>query len=163
MQVVFTGDIKGIARKGDVKNVKDGYFQNYLLPRKLAAPATPAMIKQAEELRKRQVVENEKSKEKAAEIAKMLEGKKITLKSKAKGDKLYGSIGEKEIADAIEKELKVKVKKEDIVLSEHIKVAGDYEVPVRIAEGVEAKILLNVKGETVKAEKSKAEKAKAEK
>jgi large subunit ribosomal protein L9 len=163
MQVVFLGDIKGIARKGDVKNVKDGYFQNYLLPRKLAAQATSAMIKQAEEMRKKMVVENERVKEKASEIAKMLEGKKVTLKSKAKGDKLYGSIGEKEIADVVEKELKVKVRKEDIVLSEHIKVAGTYEIPVKLSEGVEAKILLVVKGEVVKAEKAKAGKAKAEK
>jgi large subunit ribosomal protein L9 len=147
MQVVFIKDVKGVAKKGDVKNVKDGYYQNFLLPRGLVAVATAAMIKQAEEMRKRSVIEQEKVKEQATEVKRRLDGSKILIKSKAKGDKLYGSIGEKEIADVVEKELKIKLGKENIALSEHIKVAGNYEVPVKLAEGVEAVILLEVKGE----------------
>jgi large subunit ribosomal protein L9 len=147
MQVVFLKDIKGIARKGDVKNVKDGYFQNFLQPRSLAAVATPPMIKQAEEMRKKQVLDKEKIKEQASEIKKRMDGYKIIIKSKAKGDKLYGSIGEKDICDVIEKELKIRLEKENIGLSEHIKVSGAYEIPVRLAEGVQAMISLEVKGE----------------
>ena len=147
MQVVFIQDIKSIAKRGDVKNVADGYFQNYLLPRKLAAVATPAMIKQAEEMRKKALIEKEKVKEQAQEIKNRIDGFKMVLKRKAKGDKLYGSINEKELAEILEKEFKVKLGKEHILLSEHIKVAGSYEVPVRLAEGVEAKILLDIKGE----------------
>ena len=147
MQVVFIQDIKGIAHKGDVKNVKDGYFQNYLFPRKLAAIATAAMIKQAEVMRKQMVVEKGKIKEQAEELAKKLDGYEIVFKSKAKGDKLYGSIGEKDIADFIEKNLKIRLEKENIGLSEHIKVTGTYEIPIKLSEGVTAKILLVVKGE----------------
>ncbi len=147
MQVVFIQDVASVAKRGDVKNVKDGYFQNYLLPRKLAALATPAMIKQAEELRKKAMIEKEKVKEQAMEIKTRIDGFKMTFKRKAKGDKLYGSINEKEIAEILEKEFKVKLGKEHILLSENIKVAGSYEIPVRLAEGVEAKILLDVKGE----------------
>ena len=130
MQVVFIKDIKGIASKGDVKNVKDGYFQNYLLPRKLAALATTAMVKQAESMRKQLSVEKGRIKEQAEELSKKLEGYKIVLRSKAKGDKLYGSIKEKDIVDAIYKGLKIKVENENVGLSEHIKVAGSYEVPM---------------------------------
>jgi large subunit ribosomal protein L9 len=151
MQVVFIKDIKGIAHKGDVKNVKDGYYQNYLLPNKLAALATPAMIKQAEVMRKQVVIEKGRIKEQAQELSKKLEGYKIVLKSKSKGDKLYGSIGEKDIIDVIEKELKIKLEKENIGLSEHIKVAGSYDIPIRLSEGVVAKISLTIKGEAVKA------------
>jgi large subunit ribosomal protein L9 len=147
MQVVFIKDIKGIAGKGDVKNVKDGYFQNYLMPRKLASPATPAMIKQAESLRKQSMAEKGKIKEQAEELSKKLEGYKIVLRGKSKGDKLYGSIGEKDIIDAIEKGLKIKLGKENIGISEHIKVAGSYEIPIKLADGVEAKVLLEIKGE----------------
>ena len=147
MQVVFTQDVKSVARRGDVKNVKDGYFQNYLLPRKLAAVATDAMIKQAEEMRKKALIEREKVKDQAQEIKNRIDGFKLTLKRKAKGDKLYGSINEKELAEILEKEFNVKLGKEHILLSENIKVAGSYEIPVRLAEGVEAKILLDVKGE----------------
>jgi large subunit ribosomal protein L9 len=147
MQVVFIKDIPKVVRKGDVKNVKDGYFQNYLLPRKLAVIATAAKIKEAEEIRKKQLVEKEKIKEQSHDLKKKLDGYEITIKMKAKGDKLYGSIGEKEITDIIEKELKIRLGKEHVKLSEHIKVAGSYEIPVKLTEGVEAKVMLTVKGE----------------
>lgn len=147
MQVVFIQDVPSVAKRGDVKNVKDGYFQNFLLPRKIAAVATPVMIRKAEEMRKKASIEKEKVRGQAQEIKSRIDGFKITLKRKAKGDKLYGSINEKELADILEKEFKVKLGKEHILLSEHIKVAGSYEVPVRLAEDVEAKILLDVKGE----------------
>jgi len=147
MQVVFTQDVKSVAKRGDVKNVADGYFQNFLLPRKLAAIATVAMIKQAEEMRKKGLIEREKVKEQAQEIKNRIDGFKMILKRKANGDKLYGSINEKELAEILGAEFKVKLGKEHISLSEHIKVAGTYEIPVRLSEGVEAKILLEVKGE----------------
>jgi large subunit ribosomal protein L9 len=147
MQVVFIQDIARVARKGDVKNVKDGYFQNFLLPNKLAALATPAMVKFATEMRKKQTIEKEKLKEQAEEVKARIDGKKITLKRKAKGDKLYGSINEKDLALILEEEFKLKLGKENIKLSEHIKVAGSYEIPVRLSDTVEAKILLDVKGE----------------
>lgn len=147
MQVVFIQDIKNIARKGDVKNVKDGYFQNYLMPRKLAVLATEAKMKEAQQMKKQMVVEKEKIKEQAQELKKKLDGHKITIKGKSKGDKLYGSIGEKEIADLLEKDFKVRFTKEHFKLSEHIKVVGSYEIPVKLADGVEAKVMLEVKGE----------------
>jgi large subunit ribosomal protein L9 len=147
MQVVFTQDVKSVARKGDVKNVKDGYFQNYLLPKKLAALATPAMVRFSEEMKKKQVIEKEKLKEQAEELKGKLDGKKLSFKMKSKGDKLYGSIKEKDVAELIEKEFNLKLGKDSIKLSEHIKVAGSYEIPVKLSENVEAKILLEVKGE----------------
>jgi large subunit ribosomal protein L9 len=147
MQVVFVQDIKNIARKGDVKNVKDGYFQNYLLPRKLAVLATESKMKEAELLKKQMVLEKGKIKEQAVELKKKMDGHKITIKGKAKGDKLYGSIGEKEIADLLEKDFKVRFTKEHFKLSENIKVIGSYEIPISLADGVEAKVTLEVKGE----------------
>jgi len=147
MQVVFIKDIAKIARKGDVKNVKDGYFQNYLLPRKLASLATPAMVRFAEEMKKKQVLEKEKLKEQAEEVKAKLDGKKISFKMKSKGDKLYGSIKEKDLAEIIEKDFNLKLGKDSIKLSENIKVAGSYEIRVKLSDTVEAKILLEVKGE----------------
>ena len=60
MQVVFIQNVKGIAQKGDIKNVKEGYFKNYLYPNKLAVIGTADKLKQAEEMRKKQVVEKER-------------------------------------------------------------------------------------------------------
>lgn len=147
MQVVFIQDVKSVARKGDVKNVKDGYFQNFLQPRNLAVLATGSKMKEVEQMRKQMVLEKEKIAEQAQDLLKKMDGHKIVIKGKAKGDKLYGSISEKEVADLLEKDFKVRLGKEHIKLSEHIKVLGSYEVPVKLAEGVEAKVMLEVKGE----------------
>jgi len=127
--------------------VKDGYFMNFLQPRNLAEVATAEKIKHAEEMKKREVVQNEKVKEQAGEIKEKLKGVKIVLKAKAKGDKLYGSITEKEILNALEEKINVRLGKENLLLSENIKVVGTYEVPVRLAEGVEGKFTLEIKAE----------------
>ncbi len=147
MQVVFTQNVKGVARKGEVKNVKDGFYQNFLLPKKLAVIATEGKVREAEIMRKNETVTKDRIKEQAQELQKKLSGLKITLKSKANGDKLYGSITEKDILDALEKEAKVQLGKSNVVLSEHIKVVGTYEIPIMLTEGVNTKITLIVKGE----------------
>ncbi len=147
MQVILKQNVPSLGKKGDLKNVKDGYYLNYLLPRNLAEIATGAKVKQAEEMRKREVVQHERVIEQAGEIKSKLKGLKIVIKAKAKGDKLYGSITEKEILSALEERLNVRLEKQHLLLSEHIKVAGIYEVPVRLAEGVEGKFTLEVKAE----------------
>ncbi len=147
MQVILKQNVQHLGKKGEMKNVKDGYFMNFLQPRNLAEVATPVKIKQAEEMRKREVVQHGRIQEQAGEIKGKLKGLKITIKAKAKGDKLYGSITEKEILKALEDKLNIRFEKENLLLSEHIKVAGTYEVPVRLAEGVEGKFTLEVKGE----------------
>lgn len=147
MQVVFTRDVKNVARRGEMKNVKDGYFQNFLLPQGLAVLATSARMRQTEQIKKNQLIQKERIKEDASELQKKLGGLKITIKGKARGDKLYGSITEKELIEAIEAKSKVRLGPANVMLSEHIKVLGSYEVPVRLADGVEAKVMLEVKGE----------------
>ena len=147
MQVILKQNVKHLGKKGELKNVKDGYFMNFLAPRALAEVATDAKIKHAKEILKREVVQHERIRENAAEIKEKLKGLKITLKAKAKGDKLYGSITEKEILDALEAKLNVRLEKQHLILSEHLKVVGTYEVPVRLTEGVEGKFTLEIKAE----------------
>lgn len=144
MQVVLTKDIPGIGRKGDLKNVKKGFFANFLAGRG-AIVATQTKIQEAQEIQKRQVVEKERIAEQAHEISKKIKGAKIVLKGKAKGDKLYGSITEREILDALQEKLNIRLEKEHLLLSEHIKVVGTYEIPVRLKEGVETKFTLEIK------------------
>lgn len=144
MQVVLTKDIPGVGRKGEIKNVKEGFFSNFL-SKKGAVVATDEKIKEAKQIQKRQVVEKERIAEQAQEISKKMKGLKIVLKGKAKGDKLYGSITEREILDALQEKLNVRLEKEHLLLSEHIKVLGTYEIPVRLKEGVETKFTLEIK------------------
>lgn len=147
MQVILRQNVPNLGKKGELKNVKDGYFMNYLQPRNLAEAATASTVKNAEEMRKREVVQHERIKENAGEIKEKLKGLKIIIKAKAKGDKLYGSITEKEILSALEEKLNVRLEKQHLLLSEHIKVVGTYEVPVRLVEGVEGKFTLEIKAE----------------
>ena len=147
MQVVFLKDVAKVARKGDVKNVKTGYFSNYLFPNKVAVMATPSMLKHVEVLKKQMMLEKARVAEQAQEIKNKLEDKKFTLKQKAKGEKLYGSITEKDICDVILKETKISLSKENVVLSGHIKVVGSYEITLKLSDDISAKVLLEVKGE----------------
>jgi len=147
MQVVLLKDVKGIGFKGDVKNVKDGYFQNFLFPRKLAVKATAGKIKDAELKKENEVVQKERLVAEANEVVKKLDGVKFVIKSKAKEDKLYGSISESDIVKIVEDQANVKLEKSYIKLSEHIKLVGGYEIPVHIVDGADAIIHLDVKGE----------------
>ena len=147
MQVILKQNVPGFGRKGEVKSVKDGFFQNYLLPKNLAVVATPAKIAEAERNKKQVVVQQEMVRERAQEIQEKMKGLKITLKAKARGDTLYGSIGEKEILQALEEKINVRLEPRHLLLSEHIKVVGSYEMRIQLMEGVEARFALEVKPE----------------
>jgi len=147
MQVLLLGNVSGLGRKGDVKQVKEGYYKNFLLPRKLAVAATSGNIKDAEEKRKNEIVQKERLLEEANEIAKKINGAKIVIKAKAKGDKLYGSITEKEVIDALKEKTNVQLDREHLKMTDHLKVVGQYEVPVSIGGKAEAKIVVEIKGE----------------
>lgn len=147
MQVVFVKDVAKLARKGDLKNVKDGYFMNYLLPRGLAVVATASRLREVEEMKKHMLLEKERIAEQAQEIKKKLDGITLSISRKARGEKLYGSVGEKDIIALLEKETKVRLGPENISLKEHIKVVGSHEISIKLSEGVDARIILEIKAE----------------
>ncbi len=147
MEVLFLQNVSGVARKGEIKNVKEGYFKNYLAPKKLAVMASGSVKKQAEKMRKNEIIQKERLLEEAKEVVKKIDGKVIVINAKANGDKLYGSISEKEVADALEGATKVRLEKSHLIMPEHIKTVGIHEIPVKIADGAEATIKLDVKGD----------------
>ncbi len=148
MQVIFIQNVKGIAHKGEIKNVKDGYYQNYLLPNKLAVLATSAKIKEAAEMKKKMVIEKERFVAEAKEIQKKLEGIKITMVRKSHDDKLYAAITEKDLIEEILKKTKIKLEKEHIAMKGAIKKTGDFEILIKLVDGVEFKLSLEIKGDT---------------
>ncbi len=147
MQVFFLKNIKGFAQKGDIKNVKEGYFQNYLFPNKIAILATLGKIKESEEIRKKALIDKERLSADAKDVKKRLENIEIVLIRKSHDAKLYASITEKDIIDEILKIGNVKLGKENILLLSPIKNIGDYEIIVKILDNVEFRIMLKVKGE----------------
>jgi large subunit ribosomal protein L9 len=154
MQVILTKNVEKLGRKGDVKNVKDGYYMNFLGPRKLAMVANPKLLKWAEKLRNKAVKEKEQINEQAAEIKKQLEEMTLILEAKTTDkDTLYGSIGEKEIIVELEKQAKIKLKKKQIVMDEHIKKVGKHKVKVNLTDDVQVDVKVEVKGKEEKADK----------
>ena len=146
MQVLFLQNVKNVAHKGDIKEVKEGYFQNFLVPRKLAIPATESMKKQSEKMKQTAVVRQGRLAERAQEVKKTLDALTVNFSEKANGDKLYGSIAEKDVLEAVMKEAKVELAKTNVKMDEHIKTVGSHKVKIQVADGVEATITVAVQG-----------------
>lgn len=146
MQVLFLQDVRNVARKGEMKHVKEGYFKNFLAPKKLAVMANTSMQQHAEKMREQATVRKERVVEQAAEVKKKLEGMTLKLSQKANGDKLYGSVAEKDIVEAIMSKAKVELDKANVKMDEHIKTVGSHKVMIHLADGVEANITVEVAG-----------------
>lgn len=146
MQVLFIQDVRNVAHKGDIKEVKEGYFQNFLVPRKLAVLANESMKKQSEKMKQTAVVRKGRLADQAQNVKKKLDGLTLKLSEKANGDKLYGSIAEKDLIEAIMKEAKVELDKSHVKMDEHIKTVGSHKVKIQISDGVEAMITVDIKG-----------------
>ena len=131
-EVMLMADVSDLGKAGEVLKVADGYARNYLLPRELAAPVTPAALRRLEKLRKERA---ELAKIQIAEAhakASKLEGVSVTIRAKTvDGEKLYGSVSVTEIAEALASQ-GVAIDRSQLELAEHIKQIGTYEVPVRL-------------------------------
>ncbi|HHW01397.1 MAG TPA: 50S ribosomal protein L9 [Thermoanaerobacterales bacterium] len=145
MKVILLKDVKDIGVKGEVVNVAEGYARNYLFPRKMAAEATEAGLRQLEQEKKAQEKKREKEKQIAIRQAEMLAKTHLTLKVKAgEQGKLFGSITSKDISEALKEQYNIDIDKRKIELSSPIKSVGDYEVTIKLAPEVETKILLKI-------------------
>jgi large subunit ribosomal protein L9 len=147
MKIIFLENVKGIGRKGEVKNVADGYFLNFLAPKKLARIATDDAVKQAEEKKKKEVLELERLKEEAGLVKKRLDGLVIDIKGKAKGTNLYASITEEELIREIVEKVKIRLDKSNFTGKLHLKEVGNHDVEIRLAEGLKAVIKVNIKAD----------------
>lgn len=145
MKVIFLKDVKGRGKKGEVKNVADGYAQNFLLKQGLALEATPANLKSLE------AQKNKEAKDAANELAeakKLKEGlEKLTLQFQTKageGGRLFGSITTKQIAEELNKKHKIKIDKRKMELDDAIRALGYTNVPIKLHTEVTATLKVHV-------------------
>lgn len=145
MKVVLLTDVKGHGKKGDVVEASDGYARNFLLPRGLAKEATKGVLNEVKGKSESAAYHKEQEIIAAKEAAKNLEGKKVTIRSKA-GDngKLFGKITNQNVADAVKYQLHIVVDKRKINLPEGIKTIGEHEVEVKVYPNISAKITVEV-------------------
>ncbi len=145
MKVVLLEDVKNLGRKGDLAQVAEGHARNYLLPRKLAVEATEGKIKQLAELQEAAARKKQREESAARDLAVRLESILVKVYSKAgEGGKLFGSIGSKDVVDALVKDYGIEIDKKKVMLKEPIKKLGFYSLPVKLYPSVQVKLSVNV-------------------
>ena len=147
MKVIFMQDVKGRGKRGQVKDVPDGYAQNYLIKRGLSKEANKGNLNTLKRVEANEKAEYEAQKAAAQEIKKQLEADEtvVELKSKAGSDsRLFGSISSKKIIEGLDKQFDIKLDKHKLELREPIKVLGYTNVPVKLFKGVESKVRVHV-------------------
>lgn len=148
MQVLLVKDVEQLGKAGDVRQVSDGYARNYLIPRGLAVLATPGAIRQAERQRQAAAQRQAKTLSKAQALARLLDGLTVTFKARAgESDRLYGSITNAHIAEALSEKVGQEVDRRKIDLEEPLKQLGTHAVTVRLTPEAEAKITVVIERE----------------
>lgn len=145
MKVILLNDVKALGKKGDLKEVSDGYARNFLFPKKLAIEATPGNLKKLEEERAQRALKEAKDEGTARELAQKLDGLTLTVQTKVgEGGKLFGSITGKDIVDLVQQKTGIEVDKKQLNLPETIKTIGEHEVTVNLYRGVTATVKIRV-------------------
>ena len=146
MKVILLKDVKGTGKKGEMKEVSDGYARNFLLAKKLAVVADNTAVKELKEKNKSQEIKAQKEYEAAVELGKKMEELNIVIYSKSgEGGRLFGSITSKDIAEQVKKQHNIEVDKRKISLDEPIRVLGSRFVEIKIHQKVFTKIRVDVK------------------
>ncbi|EQF22417.1 ribosomal protein L9 [Clostridioides difficile CD160] len=146
MKVILLKDVKGTGKKGEMKEVSDGYARNFLFPKKMAVQADNVAIKELNEKNKSKEIKAQKEYEEAVLLGKQMEEINIEIYSKAgEGGRLFGSITAKEIAEQLKKQKDIDVDKRKILLDEPIRALGSTFVEVKIHQKVTTKIRVDVK------------------
>ena len=141
MQVIFNVDVKGQGKKGELKNVSDGYARNYLLPRQLATEATADNINALKLKEKAKQAQLAKEKAKAEEYARKLSGVQVVIKAKAgNGGKLFGAVTSEAISKALKEQFDMEIEKNKIVQADPIKTFGAFTVKAKLGFEVSGNI-----------------------
>ncbi|MGN1096045.1 MAG: 50S ribosomal protein L9 [Eubacteriales bacterium] len=145
MKVVLLTDVKSQGKKGQVINVSDGYANNFLFPKKLAAPADNQILAEMKGKEEARLHGIELEKAAAKETAEKLKNVTVKIKAQAGTDgRTYGSVTAKEIAEALEAQHGVKVDRRKIVLTDPIKAFGTYVLDVKLYSDISGKITVAV-------------------
>ena len=147
MKVIFLQDVKGKGKKGDVKNVADGYAQNFLIKNGLAKEATNASLSTLAGQKKAEEKHNAELLSKAKELKEFLEKEEtvVTIKAKAGEDgRLFGAIPAKQIAEEFNKTFDLSLDRRKFELAAPIRALGFARVPVKLHHDVEATLTVNI-------------------
>jgi len=150
MRVIFLQNVIDVARAGDVKEVKNGYARNYLIPNGLAAQATHNELQRMEKLKKVAEEQSLKESKRWKEVAEALDGKVIVLKMKSgETGQLYGSVTNSVIAKELAILTEREIDRRKIVLNEPLRELGEFDVPIHLHTDIDATIKVIVEAEVI--------------
>ncbi|MBP3305589.1 MAG: 50S ribosomal protein L9 [Oscillospiraceae bacterium] len=145
MKIILLQDVKGKGKKGQMLEVSDGYARNYMLPRKMAIEATPDAINTMKMNDKAAQERMAREKAEALEISRQLRAMTLTVTAKGGGaGRLFGSVTNQEIADALAKNSGIQLDKRKIVISEPIKSVGTYTVQCKLGYEITAPLTVKI-------------------
>jgi large subunit ribosomal protein L9 len=147
MEVILRQTIDSLGRAGQVVKVADGYARNFLLPRKLAYPATPGNLKVIEFERQSLLRKEARQKDDSEKLKQLLDAVEVTIRRKVgEQDALYGSVTNSDVADELEKK-GFQIEKRKIHMDDHIKTLGEFSIAIRLFKDVTAHVKLKVEAE----------------
>jgi len=145
MKIILTSDVDGLGHKGDVVDVADGYARNYLVPKSKAIKATRGSLKEAEVLRRSREESERVVKAAASQMAEALADSRVVVAARSADEgKLFGSIGARNVAEAIVQYTGVQVEPQIIMLTGPIREIGLHEVTIKPHPEVEFQLTLDV-------------------
>ena len=145
MKVIFLKDVKGKGKKGELKNVADGYAHNFLLKQGLAVEANNANVKTLDAQKNKEQALAAEELQHAKELKEMLEKLTVELTAKSgEGGRLFGSITTKQIADELQKKHGIKIDKRKMELEDGIRSLGHTKLPVKLHHEVTATLTVQV-------------------
>ncbi len=148
MRIILLKDINKLGKKGEVKNVSDGFAMNFLLPQKMAEKATEEKIQFARSQENKTKEQAARGKQEREELLKKLNGIKLIITGKASdGGKLFKGIAASELADELKKQKKIELPEKFINLKKHLKDLGEHRVKIKIGGMGEVEIAVMVEAE----------------
>ncbi len=140
MQVIFTKDVQGAGKKGEVKEFNDGYARNFLISKGFAVAATEQMLQKIKNESKQQEAKKQKEVDHSLKIKSDLDKRTFSLLVKV-GDKgqVFGSVTEKDVLLRIKEKTNYEIEKNQIILPKHLKELGEYQIEVKLGGGIVAK------------------------
>ncbi|SHE85934.1 LSU ribosomal protein L9P [Seinonella peptonophila] len=147
MKVILLKDVKGTGKKGDCKEVADGYGRNFLLPRGLAVEASASNLNQLEKQRQAEAEKKKVEEEKARQLAERLNEMTLTIvvDKVGAGGRLFGSVTSKQISQELRKQYQIDLDKKRIQLAEPMRTLGGTIVTIKLYPGIRARLTVVVK------------------
>jgi large subunit ribosomal protein L9 len=149
MKVLLNESVKNVGRAGEIKEVKDGYARNYLIPRGIASVATAGTVKQAEAQRDAEARREAKNLAANQALGQRVGSTTVTLRARVgEQGRLYGAITASDVAGALSEQLGQAIDRRRVELEEPIRQLGQYKVPVRLARDVVPEVSVTVEAES---------------